>query len=241
MTLNKEDIELKLIANVPISIEGAPDLVLPSFRTVAERDLSKYYQYLSVLLINKDIFNKEFDDDRITNFDVFFSNCYHSLEFRELAFDGLHLFFLEEPTLHEGETDVSIKFSTGFINRNNFDDIQYILKLAHHIKNENKPEFKAANSKAQEMIDMIFRNRTKQPPKKEKIDLMSMATGLGWKSNGISIREVFDLSIYQIYNGFFSTNNIDNYEHTISGIYAGTIESKNIKLPDIHWANKIDN
>lgn len=240
MSLNKEDLELKLTANVPICIDGAPPLVLPSLKTVAGINFSKYNQFLSALLISKEILEMDLDEN-LTNFDVFFSNCYFNLEFQELAFEGLRLFFREDPTLHADEMDISIKFANGHIDRSNFDDLQYIVKLGHHLKIDNKPEFKAANSKAQEMIDMIFKNRKKQPVKKEKMDLISMATGLGWKSNGISILQVLELTIYQIYSGFFATNNIDNYQQTITGIYAGTIDSKNIKLPDIHWANKINN
>jgi hypothetical protein len=238
--MNKEDIELKLLANVPIYVEGAPLLIIPSFRTIAEIGYSKYNHYLSALLIDRrSIENQE--DERITNFDIFYANCYHNPEFKDEAFNGLHLFFMSEPTLFENEDDVSIEFENGSINRSNFDEIQYICKLAHHLKleNEDKSEFKPANSKAQEMIDKILKKRKSIPTKKEKIDLMSMATGLGWKQNGITIHQVFDLTIYQIYNGFFATNNIDNYHHTITGIYAGTIDGKNIKLPDIHWANKI--
>lgn len=239
--MEKEDIELKLLVNVPIHLDGAPPFILPSFRTVAEVGLSIYNYMLSTLLIDKKSFDKQMDE-RFTNFDIFYANCYHNQEFKDVAFSGLRLFFMDEPVMQENEEDVFMQFSNGVINRSNFNELQYILKLAHHLKleSEDKPEFVAGNDEAQKMIDRILKGRKKQPPKKEKIDLISMATGLGWKPNGVSIKEVFDLTIYQIYSGFFATNNIDNYHHTISGIYAGTIDGKNIKLPDIHWANKIN-
>ncbi|MNI40553.1 hypothetical protein D3C73_947780 [compost metagenome] len=111
--------------------------------------------------------------------------------------------------------------------------------LSNHLKIENEPEFNPVNSKAQEMINLILKSRKKQHKPREKMDLLSIVSGLAWKQNGISMQEVFELNIYQIYNGFFFTNSIDHYHHTLTGIYAGTVDGKSVKMSDIHWANKI--
>lgn len=147
---------------------------------------------------------------------------------------------MEEPEMYEDIEGVSIIFpSNGLIlNFKNFDNFQLILKTVHHLKTNNKPEFNPKDSRAQAMIDLILKQRKQQPTPKEKMTLVSIVSGLSWKSNGVSIKEILDLNIYQIYNGFFTTNNIDNYHHTLSAIYAGTIDSKNIKMADMHWANK---
>ncbi|MNK45799.1 hypothetical protein D3C87_645700 [compost metagenome] len=237
--MNTEDIELKLLANLPIPFNDKLLLHIPSFKKVSEIGLSIYNQYLAILLIDKNALEKELDE-RITNFDIFFANCYHDESFKDVAFQALRLFFMDEPELYSNENDVAILFSSlGRIDHSNFDGLQLILKIANHLKLESEPEFKAGNSRAQEMINMILKNRKSQPKPKEKIDLVSMVSGLAWKSNGITILDIFDLNIYQIYNGFFTTNNIDNYHHTVSGLYAGTIDGKSIKMSDIHWANKL--
>ncbi|MFI2856798.1 hypothetical protein ACH6EH_06630 [Paenibacillus sp. JSM ZJ436] len=241
MAYIKEDIELKLKAGLPIPIDNAGLMRIPTFRVIADIGLSIYNLYLAYLLIDKNSLDKQMNKN-MTNFDLFFANCYHSEEFKHIAFNGLQLFFNHEPSLEINGEDYFINLEgQGFLNRENFMDFQEILMISNNVKVSNEPEYKPGNSKAQEMINMIMKNRKKQPKLKEKMNLQSIVSALAWKENGLTIFSVFDLNIYQIYDGFHTTNNIDNYKHTIQGLYAGTIDSKNIKLADIHWANKINN
>ncbi|WP_068620017.1 hypothetical protein [Paenibacillus tuaregi] len=237
--MNIEDVKLKLLANLPIPLSGNLAVHMPSFKKIAEIGMSVYYHGLSLLLIDKSLLGKEIDE-RVTNFDIFYANCYHDESFRTDAFSALRLLFREEPSLSGDEHKVHLQFPSGELDHSNFDDFQKMLKIANHLKLESEPEFKPGNSKAQELIDKILRNRTKEPKRKEKMDLASMVNGLAWKPNGLSLIEIFELNIYQIYAGFHTTNNIDNYHYTLSGLYAGVIDSKNINMSDIHWANKIN-
>lgn len=236
--MEKSDIELKLLAGLPIPVHGAGNLYIPSFRQIADLGLSFYNQSLSYLLINKSMFEKKIDDE-ISNFDVFYANCYHDHEFRSIAFIVLGVLFKTNIIILENNDEAYLRIDKNHkIDHSNFDEIQEIIKIANHINLENEPEFKPGNSKAQEMISMILKNRNKQPKPKEKMDLVSILSGLAWKQNGVNIFNVFDLNIYQIYNGFQITNNIDNYHHTLTGLYAGTVDGKKIKMSDLHWANK---
>ncbi|MBT2759850.1 hypothetical protein [Paenibacillus sp. ISL-20] len=237
--MNQEDIELRLLANLPIPLDGAGFVNIPSFRTVVETGLSAYNSCLAYLLIDKDSLQNPVHPS-VSNFDIFFTNCYHSEEFRNAAFAALKLFFRYNTELISNQEEFYIQVGEKLrLDNSNFELFQKIVQLANNIKITKGPEYKPGNSKAQEMINMILKNRKKQPKPKDKIDLVSMVSALAWKQNGINIFNVFDLNIFQIYNAFHVTNNIDNYHHTVTAIYAGTIDGKNIKMSDIHWANKI--
>jgi len=236
--MNIEDAKIKLSANLPVDIGNLLYYPTP-FKIVAEVGWSLYNHYLSLLLIDKASMEKEIDE-RVSNFDIFYANCYHNPEFKDVAFSALRLFFMDEPEMIEEDESVFFGFSASnkTLNHSNFDNFQKILKIAHNLKESQEKEFDPANSTAQKMIDMILKNKSKRPPKKEKIDLNSIVTSLAWKSNGISILNIYDLNIYQIYQGFFVTKNIDDFNFTLSGIYAGTVDGKKIDMADIHWANK---
>ncbi|MGM1044881.1 MAG: hypothetical protein ACQEXX_01905 [Bacillota bacterium] len=236
--MNEVDIQYKLLAGVPISIPGAGLLSLPALKDIVQMNISTYHEILSFLLIDKSIIKGELDS-KITNFDIFYANCYHSEQFKDKASTGIELFFGVLPILRENKEEVFIQIGEGRIDHNNFDQIQTVIKLGNNISTKNEPEFKPANSKAQKLIEMILKNREKQPKPKEKMDLFSIVSGLAWKSNGLTLSDLFNMNIYQIYNGFHTTNNIDNYHHTISALYAGTIDGKQIKMSNIHWANKL--
>ncbi|MEK4512271.1 hypothetical protein [Paenibacillus sp. FSL K6-2524] len=237
--MNNVDLQLKMLANIPIHLDRAGEIFLPTLKEIAQMGFSNYNQQLSILLIDKNSFNHPFDDS-VTDFDIFYANCYHNESFREVVFHALRLFFRAEPEMVEEEERFFIRLREGnVLDRSNFKALQSILYVANHLKKVMEPEYNPVNSKAQEMINLILKTRKKQPKPKEKMDLLSIVSGLAWKQNGISLQELFELNIYQIYNGFFITNNIDHYHHTITGIYAGTVDGKSINMSDIHWANKI--
>lgn len=238
--MNQEDLECKLLANLPIPLDKAGYIYIPTFREVSEIGLSSYNQLLAQLIIDKAMLRQSIDDS-ITNFDVFYANCYHDEDFKNRSLVALRMFFRSDVVMTDSLNEAFfIIGDDGRLDHSNFDSFQHVIKTANHIKLEKEPEFKPGNSKAQEMINAILKNRKKQPKPKEKMDLVSIVTALAWKQNGLNIFNVFDLNIFQIYNGFYITNNIDNYHHTLTGMYAGTIDGKNIKMSDIHWANKVN-
>ncbi len=102
-------------------------------------------------------------------------------------------------------------------------------------KKELKEEYNPANEEARKIIEKIKENKKNAPKPKELITLSSMISGLGWKANNINIFNVWDLTVYQLYDGLNRLKIIDDYQFTLSGIYAGTIDSGKINLKDINW------
>lgn len=236
--MNKDDIQYNLLGNLPIYIDDLGYIKIPCVKEIFSIGMSVYNTYLSTLLIDKSLFEDEQLSDQITNFDLFMSNCFHDEMYKIVAFKALYLFFGQEPSLHLEDDTLKVLVGNGEINGSNFALIQDVITLGNNVKMSKEPEFKAANKHAQKLIDMIKKNRVKEPPKKEKMNLHSIISGLVWKENGQSLDSILNMNIYQIYNGFNTTNSIENYHHTVSALYAGTIDGKKIKMSDIHWANK---
>lgn len=239
--LDIEEVKFKFLANLPVWLEAAGYIYPTSLREMANIGVNSYNALLSCLLIDKSAFKSDSNkEEDFVNSDIFFFNCYKNEEFKTSSIKILQLLFRKECEFFTSPTDIGIKIGNdeGILGHGNFDKLQTILRIGNHIK-EPEPEFKPANSRAKAMIEMIENNRKHQPKIEPKMNLHSIISGLAWKSNGFNLQTIFDLNIYQIYNGLATTENIDNYNFTLSGMYAGTIDSKKIKMADLHWANKI--
>lgn len=88
------------------------------------------------------------------------------------------------------------------------------------------------------LLKQMYKKRKKNT--KEKIDLASIISAVDWKSS--KGNEIWNFSIYRIYEGYFRLNQIDNYDKTMMGLYFGTIDtSKNpIDFEKINWSNIIN-
>lgn len=240
--IDLEEVKLKFLANRPIWLDGAGYMYPTSIQQMIDIGINTYNALLSCLLIDKSAFKSDTQEEDFVNSDIFFFNCYRSEDFQQQVIKILQVLFRKECRFFTTEQDIGISIgeNEGILGHTNFDDLQAILRIGNHIKDPvSEPEYKPGNSKAQEMINMIMKNKKKQPKPTPKMDLHSILSGLAWKSNGFNLNNIFDLNIYQVYNGLATTENIDNYNFTVSGIYAGTIDSKKVKMADLHWANKI--
>jgi hypothetical protein len=242
--MNWNDIELKLLAGMPIEIEGVGKLYSPTLKEYIKIGESLHNQYLSALLFDKkNIEGVEKDD--ISTFELLCVYCYHNQEFKDMFFKALKLVFKEEARMFADEQSVFFYFGELMdmrrITESNFGQIQEIVRKANWIKPAaEEEELDFANEEARKMHEEIERIKAKIKTK-EKMNLHSIISGLSWKDNGVNIFNIFDLTIYQIYQGFFQTEQIDSYHFTLTGIYQGTVDGKNIKMPNIHWAKIIDN
>ncbi|RAV12176.1 hypothetical protein [Paenibacillus contaminans] len=240
-----KDIDLQLLAGMPIELEGIGYLHIPTLKEIISIGESRYSRFLSAMLLDKH--NIEgMSDSKLTNFEMMYSYCYHNDEFRTILFDAFGFFFKQKTQM--GHSGPHVFFYLGdesekrVIDQSAMERIRDILRRANFIKAQKAAgEYAPANSKAQQMIDLIKRNRRNRPQAQETMNLHSMISGLAWKSSALNLFTIFDLTVYQLYQGFRAVENIDNYNHTLTGIYAGTVDGKEINFAQIHWAKIINN
>ena len=119
------------------------------------------------------------------------------------------------------------------INRNNWGNICKIIQMQNCVKRE-KEDYNPANEEARKIIEKI-KALKRENPIKESVTLSSMISGIANKSNNLNILNIWDLTTYQLYDALNRLNLIDNYQFTLNGIYAGTVNGKDINMKDLNW------
>jgi hypothetical protein len=242
-----KDIELKLLAGIPIEIENVGKLYPLTIRDIALLGNDKFNMYISSLVFdveNLDNYEDNLDKfDDLSTFDVISVYCIHDEKFRNLTIEALNTFFKEEIIFYAkysvfivGDID-----NKNIINRDNYDDIKYVLRKQYNIAKMEKETHNPANERAKKMIEEIEMAKKDKPKikPKEKINLHSIISSIAWKSH-IGINAIWDLTVYQLYDAFYRLGLIDNYDKIMSGIYAGTASYKYINYDDINWSKIIE-
>ena len=121
-------------------------------------------------------------------------------------------------------------------------------KIAEFIRGINfisdKREFNLENDMALEFVmeeERATRNRRKNMPKKpfESV-LANTISFFCWNNlSGYNIENVWNLKVYQFYNGLHRIHKTDNYKNTMLGVYTGNVDSSKIQMDEINWSGKI--
>lgn len=236
--LSDEDLKLKLLAGLPIPIGNLGELRPLKLIEIIKMTETKYNTYLSALLLNKNQLDVRDDVnlDEYTNFQVLISVLVYDVAFRNVFIEALQMFFNVEVGFIEeyGIVYFGDLSEERVLTEEFFDYIQKVLKIANFIKDE-EPDYVPGNERARKFIEKLKKKKAKLP-KKQKISLHSLISALGWKKD---IDRVLNLTVYQLYDGYQRLEYMDNYYYTLTGIYSGTINAKDINLSNINWANII--
>lgn len=233
-----DEIELKLLVGMPIEIDGCGYLHTPLVKEVIDIGQTKYNELLSVALLNKNKLKSESD---LTTFQIIAYMYLNDENFQKKFSEAIKFFFKEE--IHFGYNESEVFFYFGdkdenrWITQNNIEIIQAVLRVSNQVKvdQEDEDEYKPANEHARKLIEEMLERRKNKPKPKPTINLHSIISGLAWKSNNVSIFDIPNLTIYQLYDGFHRLENIDSYHYTLVGIYSGNVDGKKINLNNIHW------
>jgi len=228
----ENDLNLKLLAGMSIFIENLGILTPLKLRDIITLGELNYNELLSVLLIDKSNIDGLNNQD-INNLELLMVYSYQNQDFREKTLKALKLFLNKEFFMNN---EGFFYCDDLIINNDSFNYFQYVLKCANHIEIKKKEdEIIPGNERARKFMEKL--KLSKQNIKKpEIINLHSIISGVAWKSNNTNIINIFDLTIYQLYDAYHRLENIDNYHYTLSGLYAGTVDGKNINLSNITWS-----
>jgi len=237
--ITRDDIHLKLLANVPIEINGIGHIQLPSLRQIISINESLHSAYLSYLLFSKDSLNETSEEmDRHSDYEILISFLYHQDSFRDFFLNALEMVFGEKPSYEDGIVYFGEPSEDSVLSEEKWDLIKKVVKIGNFIEEKkDEEEIIPGNERARKFMEKLKKKKEQAPKIKPKQNLHSMISAIGWKT--IGIEDVLNLTIYQLYDAFMRLESMDNYHYTLTGIYTGNIDSKGIKLSDINWANII--
>lgn len=96
-------------------------------------------------------------------------------------------------------------------------------------------------AKSQQAKELILRDMELKNKNNVDSDIYSIISSLLWSPNCKETHEsIWNLTPYQIYNGYFTVEKIKNFDNIMGGYYHGTISSKDLNFKNIHWAKKND-
>lgn len=231
---------LNLLYQKEYAINDAVKIIIPSVGDIVDNE-DDYYSLVSVLTAMPVDLMVQLDDagidfTTINDWELFL------LLFGELRSQDTHLIFgdldlsLFELDVNEQNGSIILRHSenNAVIDRAIHGQIAAALRKIHHLeKNRRKP----ANDEAKEY--MIRRAREKMRRKKNRKQdsqleslIIAMVNTEQFKYDFDTVR---DLSIYQFNESVRQIIKKVDYEHRMSGVYAGTIDVKNLSQDDLNW------
>lgn len=234
------DIHLKLLANVPIEVDGIGYFQLPTIREVVQMGESIYNSNVSMMMFSKSYLSQVEGIENFSDMEVMMTSFFYDPSFRFLINTSFLLFFKKQMKMDELNKAYFDDLSEETIfTEEKWDYIKNIVRISHFLSEKTEEdEYVAGNDMAKKLIEKIKKNKQKVAQlKKEQVNLHSILSAVSWRSNGIN--PLLDLTMYQLYDGYYRLGFIDNYHYVSTGIYTGNIDSKGIKLSDINWANII--
>lgn len=108
------------------------------------------------------------------------------------------------------------------------------LRKIHHLKRDRR---KPGNEEAKKYMIKRARekmNRRKNKPQESQLEplIVAMVNKEQFKYN---YESVLDISIYQFNESVHQIINVVDYEHKMSGVYAGTVDPKNMSRDEFNW------
>jgi len=230
----KIDDELRLLKGSSFYVDGI-EIKPFTIGEIVEIGYEKYQQMMNIFALEVEDIIKDIPEElnNITVFDLFLKSG--SQELFE-GFIGAIGLFLRINNINEfrisEEFDIVINKGK-LINNDNWNNICRIIQMQNCVKRE-KEDYNPANEEARKIIEKI-KALKRENPIKESITFPSMISGIANKSNNLNILNIWDLTIYQLYDALNRLNLIDNYQFTLNGIYAGTVNGKEMNMKDLNW------
>jgi hypothetical protein len=138
------------------------------------------------------------------------------------------------------EEKVILHFDDLELTEEKWEFIKTVAKIGNFVKESKEEEYVAGNERARKFLEEQKKRKAllaKLKKNKEQINLHSILSAVSWRTTGV--KDLLDLTIYQLYDGYFRLGLIDNYHQIFTGIYTGNVDQSKIKLPDVNWANII--
>ncbi len=242
-----ENLELNLLAGDAINTE-AGKIIQPTIRNIIDIGDRQYNEHLAILLYDIDLvegkedIEKIIEIDNLTVFDFLMWQSIVNKDFRKMVVNGLEFFYKQPINLMENYWvfNVGEIFGQKFITRENYDYIRKVLIKVNYLKNlEEEEELEFGNEMAREWYMNIKKTERKQPKAKPPVNLHSLVSAMMWRTNK-GVEEILNMTVYQLYDGYYRFFILDNALSLKKGMYSGMIDNSKVKPAELNWAKIIE-
>jgi hypothetical protein len=237
------DAKLKLISGEPFKVNSVGPIKPLTLRKIAQIGYEEYITHLNLFVLTKTDFIKE---EYLEKLDVPFFDIMLAfsdddfLKYIEKAFNlflGIEVKPIKEALMIVAK-DPTIEL---VITSDNFDDIRQVIQWQNGIVDEKSAEeLKFKNDRAKKILEKLQKAQAEVEKQKKKedsdLDFADILSAIASKSFSLNKLNVFDLTVYQMYDEFKRLDLIDSYHVGIQAMMQG---AKNVTLK--HWTTKINN
>lgn len=234
--ITKESIELGLYSSKPIHVGEVPVRSV-SLDEIAEMGIPKFNGLLSLMCSSlSDIPGVEFTGD-ITYFDILISSAYEDKEMREKIYKAFELFIGEVPTIDA--KNVSFIFPSGYsINKENFKDIQTVIRIRNGITEKSDDDYNPADEKARAVIERMKQLKKKVAKAKPETSNISFGELISATAAGLQIPmwEIMRYDMYQFNDQLNRMRLFKDWDTNIQALVHGA-KSEDVNLK--HWLSRL--
>lgn len=244
------DLKMRLLAGESIYVGDIPIKPL-SLRQISQVGYSKFQQSIGIISITLDEMIESIDDFEMQAqlkaerhlykvFDMYML----SNDMQELVLKSFNLLFQTDNVIIDGELldDMSVVIDEKYvINRDNFDDVVNMIQLQNNPEKSasDEDDYNPANELAKSIAEKL--KRSKEIVEKSKalesdgdgLTIPDIISAVSAMSNSLNKLNIWDLTIYQLYDEFARLTKIDNYRLQIQA----SMWSSDIEIE--HWSEPI--
>ena len=210
---------LTLLRGQSIPINGIAHIRFPKLSEIAELGSGSYNQYITMLMMNKDSIVKVFEIkennelNKVTLFDIIFN-----IEGLRDMFYNIFSFFIAE------ELFVSIPYQCFYVKKkdknkinnvrliyqDNFEEIEDLILQTNYVNMSDEKNLKPAGKHTEELLKKREKYKQKfanQNKNDMDISLANLISKLSTYNCGINLLNVWDYTIFQLFDQFFVMNN----------------------------------
>nr|DAT51456.1 MAG TPA: hypothetical protein [Caudoviricetes sp.] len=242
-----------LISDEPITVENVGSIICPKLSDIKKLNYYTYCSYIQIFKITPDDYFEELENKfnikipieefaGMTKFDLLMTDtsllqsvvdAFNFFFTDEVYFDGDQLHFVVYTTNENGEENV-----VGYISRDNYSDIVNIILQRINIEiddNEVDDLSKIKSKRGRKILEKIREGRKKMKKAKEKSSngkqqsLANIISSVAAYSKNTNYIQIWDLTIYQLYDLFSRLNIIDQYNIASRSVSVWGDEKKQFK------------
>lgn len=256
--MKEVDVRLNLLSSKSFFLDNL-EIKPFTLNEVLELGYENYISALQSLFIEKHVFTDNMDKQKVsiieeqagavgknTVFDYYIK--YADKQFVELLGYSLQFIFRTEDVILKGDTILIDSLQREddseplkIVSRDNFNYIVEIIKLQNNIPFEKEEDKKKPkDERARKLIEKMEQNKRALEAKKQAQDegnqfpFNDIVSAITTRSNSINKFNIWELTIYQIYDEFERINAIEGYHTSIESMLHGA------KIDDLqHWAGKL--